>query len=147
VIGINTAVAGNAQNIGFAIPINDVKGLIKQVLAKGTFERPYLGVRYVLLDQEIAAELDIKTTSGAYIAPSNNPDSPSVLVNGPADKAGLQERDIITHVDSTKIDRTHSLSSLLAQHLPGDRVKLTVMRGEKTLDVSVTLEALPDSAR
>src|SRR5206468_3856028 len=50
VIGINTAVAGNAQNIGFAIPINDVKGLVKQVLANGKFERPYLGVQYVPLD-------------------------------------------------------------------------------------------------
>jgi serine protease Do len=143
VVGINTAVAGNAQNIGFAIPINDVRGLIKQVLQKGKFERPYLGVRYVLLDEELASELDLKQTAGAYVAPSNNPDMPSVIVGGPADKAGLQARDIITHVDNKKIDQTHSLSSLLAQHLPGDRVKLTVLRDGRTLDVGVTLEALP----
>jgi serine protease Do len=59
VIGMNTAIAGNAQNVGFAIPINDVKGLIDQVVQSGKFSRPYLGVRYVPLTADIAKEYNL----------------------------------------------------------------------------------------
>ncbi len=71
VIGINTAVAGGgAQNIGFAIPINDVKGLVDQVVKTGKFARPYLGVRYVQLTGDIADEFKLSVQNGAFIAPS-----------------------------------------------------------------------------
>lgn len=143
VIGINTAIAGGAQNIGFAIPINDVRGLIDQVVKTGKFARPYLGVRYVPLTADIAAEFDLRVTKGAFIPPSSNPDSPSVLPDGPAAKAGLQENDIITAVNGTVIDQRHSLISLLTPHKPGDRVKVTVLRGDETKHLDVTLEALP----
>ena len=146
VIGINTAIAGNAQNIGFAIPINDVKGLIDQVLKTGKFERPYLGVRYVPLAADVANAYDLKVTNGAYIAPSNDPNTPSVLPGSPADNAGLQERDIITAVDGNKIDQSHSLTSWLNQHQPGDKVTLTILRGEDTKKVEVTLGTLPTSS-
>ncbi len=76
VIGINTAIAGDAQNIGFAIPINDVKGLITQVLKTGTFQRPYLGVRYIPLTADVANEYNLSVQNGAFIAPSSNPAHP-----------------------------------------------------------------------
>jgi len=143
VVGLNTAIAGGAQNIGFAIPIDDIHGLIEQVLKTGHFARPYLGVRYVSLSPSVADELNLKTNDGAFIAPAVDSASPSVIAGGPADKAGLKERDIITAVDGAKIDQSHSLTSRLAGHKPGDRIVLTVLRDGRTIDVSITLGTLP----
>lgn len=143
VIGMNTAIAGGAQNIGFAIPINDISGLIDQVVESGKFARPYLGVRYVPLTADTAAEYDLSVTKGAFVAPSNDPNNPSVIPGSPADSAGLQERDIITEVDGDKIDQSHSLISLLNQHQPGDKVKLTILRDDATKHISVKLGSLP----
>lgn len=145
VIGINTAIAGNAQNIGFAIPINDVSGMINQVLKTGKFARPYLGIRYISLSPDVANQLDLSQTSGAYISESSDPSSPSIIANGPADKAGLKQRDTIIAVDNTKIDQAHSLSSLLGTHQPGDKVRLTVVRDDKVLHINATLGAMPPS--
>ena len=142
VIGINTAIAGNAQNIGFAIPMNDITGLIKQVMQTGKLQRPYLGVRYIPLTDDYAYQFNLNVARGAYIAPSAD-GSPSVIPDSPADKAGLKEKDIITQVNGTKIDESHSLTSLLNQHQAGDRVNLTVVRDSKTIQVSVTLGSTP----
>lgn len=143
VIGINTAVAGNAQNIGFAIPINDVKGLIEQVAKTGKFVRPYLGVQYVQLTGDIASQFNLNVQNGAFIAPSNDPTAPSVLPGSPAASAGLQTNDVITAVKGTKIDQAHSLTALLSQYQPGDKVSLTVLRGSKTVHINVTLGTAP----
>lgn len=145
VIGINTATAGDAQNIGFAIPINDVRGLIDQVVKTGKFARPYLGVAYVPLTADVANEFNLDTTNGAFIAPSSDPASPSVQAGSAAEAAGLKERDIITAIDGTKIDQSHSLTSLISQHQPGDKVKLTVVRGGKTLHLTAKLGTAPGS--
>jgi serine protease Do len=142
VIGINTAVAGGAQNIGFAIPINDVKGLITGVLEKGELVQPYLGVRYISLTDDAAYELNLSTKRGAYLAPG---DQPAVLPGSPADKAGLREKDIITKVNGIKIDDKTSLTSALSRFQVSDEVTLTVVRDGKTQQVKVTLEAAPQS--
>jgi serine protease Do len=141
VIGINTAVAGGAQNIGFAIPINDVKGLISGVLASGQFRQTYLGVRYITLTDDAAAELDLKTKRGAYIAPSVEADA--VLPGSPAAKAGLREGDIITKLNGIEIDEDTNLSSALGRFQVGDKVTLTVVRDGKPIKIQVTLEAAP----
>lgn len=143
VIGINTAIAGNGQNIGFAIPINDVSGLIKQVLSTGKFERPYLGVRYVALTPDVAKQYNVSAQSGAYVLPAIDPSQPSVISGGPADKAGVKEGDIITAVDGTQVDQRHSLTSLVGQHSIGDSIDLTVLRSGKMLHLSATLQAMP----
>jgi serine protease Do len=145
VIGINTAIAGDAQNIGFAIPINDVRGLITQVLKTGKFERPYLGVRYVPLTADVASEYNLSVGNGAFIAPSDDPTSPSVISGGPAAQAGIQVNDIITQVNGINIDQTQSLTGLLDQHEPGDKITLTILRGGSTKHFTVTLGVLPDS--
>lgn len=143
VIGINTAIAGNAQNIGFAIPINDVRGLIDQVVKTGKFARPYLGVRYIPLTADVASQYNLNVQNGAFVAPSDDPSSPSVISGSPADRAGLKPNDIITAMDGTPIDQTHSLTSLLDKHQPGDAVNLTVVRGNRTLKLSVSLGSMP----
>lgn len=144
VIGINTAVAGGtAQNIGFAIPINDVKGLLSQVLKNGKVARPYLGVHYLAVTADIAKQYNLDVSRGAFIVPSTNPADPSVVSDSPADKAGLKDNDVITKVADQLIDETHSLTSLLGSHQPDERIVLTVDRGGKTQTLTVTLGTTP----
>jgi serine protease Do len=143
VIGINTAIAGGqAQNVGFAIPINDAKGLVNSVLTKGKLERPYLGVRYVALTDDYAYQYNLDVKRGAYIAPGSG--QSSIISGSPADKAGLKEKDIITKINGTAVDETHSLTSLISQHKVGDVVTLTVIRDGKEQGIKVTLEAAPE---
>ncbi len=145
VIGVNTAVAGDgAENIGFAIPIDDIKGLIAGVLEKGVFERPYLGVRYIQLNEDIAEELEIKQTTGAYII-SGRSGQPALVEGGPADKAGLQEEDIILKVNDKDVDEDHTLVTLVGQSQVGDEIELTIIRDGNEQKIKVILEATPEN--
>lgn len=139
VIGINTAIAEDAQSIGFAIPINDAKGLIKSVVEKNKLERAYLGVRYVSITPAISAELDLSSKKGAYISGGNG--QAAVISGSPADKAGLREKDIITKINNTVIDQQHPLSSVAAQFSPGDTIDVTYQRDGQEQTTKVTLEA------
>ena len=144
VIGINTAIAGGAaENIGFAIPVNDIKGLIKSVLEKGKLERPYLGIRYVSLDEDAAEAYDLEQTSGAYIVPQGNRRQESILPDSPAAKAGLKEGDIITKIAGQEINDKSSLTSLIAQHAVGETIEVTILRDGNKQTIKVTLEAAP----
>lgn len=144
VIGINTAIASDSQNIGFAIPINDIKGLIQHVITTGKLERPYLGVRYVVVTADIAKQYDLSVEDGAYIAQA--PDgAASILEDGPAAKAGLKVGDVITKVNGSAVDESHSLTSLLGKQQPGDKVTLTVVNGKDTRTVTVTLGVMPSN--
>jgi serine protease Do len=143
VVGMNTAVAGQgAQNIGFAIPINDVKPLIDSVKQKGRIVRPYLGVRYMALDQQTARANNLSVTVGAWVQAADD-SMPGVVPDSPADKAGVKEGDIITKINSDKIDSTHSLQSVIGKHKPGDSVALTVIRDGKTITLKATLAEGP----
>lgn len=141
VIGINTAIAGNAQNIGFAIPIDDVQGLIKSVLSEGKLVRPYLGVRYVNLNDDYAVQLGLSIKRGAYIASSGS--GPAVINGSPAAKAGIKENDIITKVNNTDINEKNSLASVLSKQSVGDKINLTVVRDGQEIKLEATLEAIP----
>jgi serine protease Do len=144
VIGMNTATATSGENIGFAIPINDVLGLINQVLKTGKFEQPYIGVRYVPLTADVSNEYGLSVSNGAFIAPSQDPtDDPSVVPGSPAANAGLQENDIITQVNGTDVNQMHSLTSLLDNYVPGNTITLTVLRGNSTLHIGVKLSTAP----
>lgn len=143
VIGMNTAIAGNAQNIGFSIPIAEIKGDISSVESKGKVVRAYLGVRYVDITSDFASQNNLKVTSGAYVSGDNT--NPAIVPGSPADKAGVQDGDIITKVNDQTIDPNHSLTSLISQRQVGDKVTLTVLRGDKTIALTATLEAAPAS--
>jgi serine protease Do len=145
VIGINTATAGDAENIGFSIPINDAKGLIDQVVKTGKFATPYLGVRYIPLTPDVANEYSLSVNNGAFIAPSSDSSSPSVISGSPAASAGLQTKDIITQVGGKNINQSNSLTSLLDQFQPGNKVTLTILRGVQTIHINVTLGNMPSS--
>ncbi len=146
VIGINTAIAGNAQGIGFAIPMANIKGLIKTVISTGKFEQPYLGVRYAPLTNDIAKQLGLTVTRGAYILTPEQADGQDTIVDGsPAEKAGLQPGDTIIAVDGTNIDERHNLTSLLDQKGVGEKVTLKIIHDGKNTNKNVTLEIAPDS--
>ena len=143
VVGMNTAVASGSQSIGFAIPINDISGLIDSVKTTGKLQRPYLGVVYVPLTSDVAKEYSLSVDRGAYVPNSSDLGQTTIIADGPADKAGIKEGDIITKVDGTAIDENTSLTSILGKHKVGDKVSLSVVRDGKTINVDVTLGAAP----
>jgi len=143
VIGINTAVASGAQNIGFAQPVNDLKGLISGILNNGKIEQPFLGVRFVSLTNDLAKEFNLKVTRGAYITSGDN--QPAVVDGSPAAEAGLKDHDVITKINNISIDNRTSLTSALSKFKVGDTVTLTVNRDGKTLHLKATLANTPQS--
>ncbi len=146
VIGINTAYASQGNNVGFAIPINSVKGIMAGVLKDGKFERAVLGVRYQTITPLIAKEKKLDVTAGAYVKGSNN--ASAVIKGSAGDKAGIKDGDIITAVNGTKIGTAGSLGSLIGEYAVGDTVKLEAYRDKKYVQLDVKLEAYDaDSAK
>ena len=139
VIGINTAYASQGNNVGFAIPISSVKGIINSVLNGRGFERAVIGVRYVNLTPSIAKEKKLDVTHGALISSSKN--NSAIIPDSAGDKAGLKENDIITAVNGVKIGVAGSLSSLIGEYSVGDTVELTIVRNNKTENIKLTLAA------
>ncbi len=142
VIGINTAIDQEAEGIGFAIPINDAKGLIKSVTTTGKLSRAFLGVAHIGITSELVKEYNLQAKHGAYIV---NESRDAVTPGSPAAKAGLRAGDIITKVDNKKIDANHPLLSAISEHQPGDKVSVTYLRDGKEVTVSVTLATYPSS--
>lgn len=137
VIGMNTATAGDAQNIGFSIPISEIKNQIKSVQETGKIVRPYLGVRYVPLTPQLAERNDLSVDYGAYLT--------SVVQDGPAEKGGLQADDIITKINNDELTANNSLQSLLAKYQVGDEVTVTYVRDGKMQTTKIKLEQAPNS--
>jgi len=141
VIGINTAVAADAENIGFSIPINEAKGIISSVKITGKISRPYIGVQYTMLTPDVAKQLDISVQQGAYV--STQPGS--VVTGSPAEKAGLAAGDVITAINGKQLDEKTSLTSAVGKFKVGDTIELTVIRGGKEQKFNVTLAEAPSS--
>jgi 2-alkenal reductase len=143
VIGINTLVVrstgeGNvAEGLGFAIPSNLVREITAQLIAKGQIERPYIGITYQEVDPQVASAMNLGTNRGAVIS--------QVEAGSPGGKAGLQEGDVITALDSQKVDPDHPLQSILFTHKVGDTVSLTVLRNGKEIQIKLTLGLRPAS--
>lgn len=138
VVGMNTAIAADAQGIGFAIPINATKGLIKGLFKDGKVQRAYLGVTYIGITPAVAQQADLSVAQGAYVYQANGN---SVIPGSPAEKAGIRNKDIIVSVNGEKVDQTSGLSLLLAQYAPGDTVKLEIITDKQKRTVDVTLVA------
>lgn len=137
VVGINTAMALGAENIGFAIPINQVKKSIAQVEATGSIKTAYLGVRYLLIDNSLQAQLNLPVNYGAFV--SSDSQEPGVLPNSPAQKAGIQEGDIILEVNKEKISLKNPLAVIIKKYEPGETVTLKILRDKKEMTLPVTL--------
>ncbi|MGB7606134.1 MAG: trypsin-like peptidase domain-containing protein, partial [Lutisporaceae bacterium] len=135
IIGINTAKA-SAEGLGFAIPINIAKPIIKGLIEDGDFNATYIGIG--LLDREIAGYLDtdIEIEKGIYIT--------SVLQGLPAEKAGLKAEDLITHINDIEVNTMIKFKTVLYNYKPGDVIKARYLRDNKTYETEITLMAKPE---
>lgn len=137
VIGINTAMSVEGQNIGFAIPINKAKKDIESMKTSGKIIFPFLGVRYVLLNEEIAKKNNLKVNYGIWVQKSS--DGPAIFPDSPAKKAGLKEGDIILEFGGDRIDPDNTLSKLIMKYNAGDKVILKILRQEQEQSIEVVL--------
>lgn len=141
VIGINVAMVSGAQNIGFAIPINQVKKAIESVQRSGRIINPYLGVRYIPVTPELAKKEKLTFDYGALVR--GNEAGPAVIKNSPAEKAGLEAEDVILELNGEKITPEVPLTQLIQKYNVGDAVALKILRSGKEMTISVKLEERP----
>jgi serine protease Do len=138
-IGINTAIVSDAQSMGFAIPINAAKGLVRGVLDKGEILKAYVGVQYLAITPEVRAEYELSEKNGALVGGAQS--GSAIAKSGPAEQAGIKDGDIITKVNDKIVGEQGGLGSLTAEFLPGETIELTVVRGGKERSVRLTLGA------
>ena len=149
VIGINTLIASNvgqSAGIGFAIPVNTAKAVLNDLVTLGRVRRPAMGVRTIPITPELADQMGLAADSGLLIV--------QVVPGGAADRAGLHggnERayignipitlggDLIVAIDGQEVQDQQDLSQVMNSHRAGDTVRVTIYRGKKKIDVSVTL--------
>jgi serine protease Do len=130
VVGVTNAKMNSAEGIGFAIPINDVKSIIEELINKGYVSgRPILGVTVVSVDASIAEQFG--WPSGLYVR--------DVTKDGPADQAGLIPEDIITHVNGQEMATTTELLALRDTLAVGDKMEMTVYRDGETVTLTLVL--------
>lgn len=142
VIGINTAISLEGQLIGFAIPINQVKRVVESVEKYGRVVRPWLGIRYLIINKEIADKNQLPVDYGALILRGATQTELAVVPGSPADKAGLMENDIILEANGAKIDEEHSLAVLIGKFKVGDELTLKILRQGENKEIKVKLEEL-----
>jgi serine protease Do len=142
VIGVNVAMAA-AENIGFALPSNLVQATFETVKTTGKISRPYLGVRYTAITKAFQEQANLPVDHGALIQRGETPADLAVVPSSPADKAGLEENDIILEIDGQALDTDHDLSAAIGQHAVGDVVTLKVLHDGEEKTVAVTLEERP----
>lgn len=137
VIGINVATTIGADNISFAIPVNTLKPLLEIFIDEGRIIRPYLGITYTVITEEVANLRNMPM--GAYIS--------RVTPDSPADKAGLERGDIIVKFEGEEVNAENSIARSIAQLKVGDRVRLVVDRDNEQREVVITLEEAPEDFR
>ncbi|MBI2356289.1 MAG: trypsin-like peptidase domain-containing protein [Candidatus Doudnabacteria bacterium] len=139
VIGLNTAIDAQGQLVGFAIPVNDLKSDIESFKKFGKIIKPFLGIRYVLINQALKEENNLPVDYGALIVSGGSPNQPAVTPGSAADKAGLRENDIILELNGSKITQQRSLAGLLKNYNPGDTVKMKILTRDQEKEITVTL--------
>jgi serine protease Do len=135
VVGINVAIAGDAQNIGFAISITPALTVIEQLITQGKVARGYMGIEYQALTAAIVSRYNLGVKEGAYLN--------RVVAGSPADKAGLKAGDVITVMDGRKIVKTEDLRLAIQARRPGETVDLTYNRAGTEYKTRVTLGEAP----
>lgn len=134
VVGVNVAVTANAQNIGFALPINVIKDSLQNFNSTGQFDRPFFGVRYQLISQQAALANEVP--QGAYVL--------EVIKGSTAEEAGLKQGDIITKVDGTALKNDQNLAQIINKKKVGDKMDVTYWRDKQDHTVNVTLKVAPN---
>jgi serine protease Do len=137
-IGINTAMVMGAQNLGFAIPINYARKMLDEVMKYGKLKRPFMGIRYVILNPEISQANKMPVDYGALIVRETFGE-PAVIKGSAADLAGLKEYDIILEFDGQKVTRERLLTDILQDCKVGDEIPMAVMRDGKIIKLGIRL--------
>jgi serine protease Do len=148
VIGINTAVAADSTGIGFAIPIDIAWPIMSQALAGEQLARPYVGIRYQLVDAKLKLEKHLDVDSGALIGPATTAggeELPAIAPDSPAEQAGLKDGDVVLVLEGQTIDAEHPLDALLVSYRPGQTVTMRIERDGQEMEVQVTLGTRPDN--
>jgi serine protease Do len=135
VIGINVAIASNAENIGFAISTDTAIPVVQSIITEGKVARPWLGVQVTTVTSTIRDYYNLAVNAGALIT--------SVTNGSPADEAGLRPGDVITKLDNDNISTTQDLVSAISSHQIGDKVEIVYYRGNVQQVASVTLGESP----
>ncbi len=138
-VGINTAMVMGAQNIGFAIPVNYASKALEEVKKYGEIKRPFLGIRYFILNKGISQRNKIPVDYGAMIVRENLGER-AIVKGSAADKAGLKEYDIILSLDGEKITQEKPLTDILQDYKVGDEVSLKVLREGREINIKLKLE-------
>lgn len=144
VIGVNVAVAVGSENIGFALPANLVSRIVRSVKEEGRIVRPFIGVRYVALNEQVAASRGLSVSQGALIT-SDIVSSPAIVPDSPAEKAGLRAGDIIIEFGGRKITDSTSLQKLTREAEVGDEVDVKILRDGNEETITLVLEEAPDN--
>ncbi len=142
VIGVNTAISSDGQGINFAIPIDSAKKIVDDVVEFGRIIRPWLGVRYLMIDEWIAEENGLEVSEGALVVSGSAPDDFAIVPGGPAEEAGIQEGDIIVAIDGNPVTQDNTLAKLINTFEPGDVVGITLLRDGNIINLSVVLAEL-----
>ncbi len=141
VIGINTAIisgnTGGNVGIGFAIPINVAKGILKDLREKGTVTRGWLGVMIQKITPELADSFKLGDDHGALVG--------DVIPDGPADKSGIKRGDVIVRFNNQDVKEMEELPKIVANTTPGKAVPVQVIRDGKTETIQVTIAVLKDN--
>jgi serine protease Do len=141
VLGMNTAVAaGSAQNIAFAIPAEDLARVLKSYQQYKRIVRPYIGIRYTIINDELKAKNNLAYDYGVLVSRGDGQDEPAIIPGSPADKAGIVENDVILEVDGQKLTDETSLQALVQRKMPGDKVRLKIAHQGQEKTVEVTLD-------
>lgn len=140
VVGVNVAVASNANGIGFAIPSNVVVDLLNRLNSDGEIVRPKLGVRFRMIDSNLQKANNLSVEEGALIVQGQSASDPAIVPESGAAKAGLKINDIITAVNDIKLTESNPLNVVIQGYKVGDVVTLTVIRDGEELEVQVTLQ-------
>ena len=139
-IGINTAIfsqTGGYQGVGFAVPTGMSKPIYESLVKTGKVVRGYLGVGIQDLNQELAKSFNVKGSNGAIVT--------DVKEEGPADKAGLKQGDVILSFQGTPIEDAVTLQRAVTRSSVGSKATITVMREGREKDLTVTIGELPDN--
>ena len=133
VIGINVATSSRAENVSFAIPVNDLKPVLESFIENGRIVKPYLGVSYVMISKEIAELRNFP--EGAYVT--------GIVKDSPAEKVGLKRGDIITKFGDSALGTGFTLSQAVLKGKVGGEEMLTIDRDKSILLIKVTMEEMP----